>query len=169
MFLADIRQHLIKGDEALEARLQLDKWVNDPGVPGNIAPADPAAFASADAGVAAFKTGKMPDAATWNGWTTDERLRFLTRIDKVQPPSGWPRSTRPSACPDRTARSASHFLDLAVKNRFDPPVPALEEFLTVQGRRKFVRPLITALAKDEQWGRPIAARSMGKQGLLTIR
>jgi len=45
-----------------------------------------------------------------------------------------------------------------VQNRFDPAVPALEEFLTVQGRRKFVRPLITALAKDQQWGRPIAVR-----------
>ena len=28
----------------------------------------------------------------------------------------------------------------------------------MQGRRKFVRPLITALAKDSEWGRPIAAR-----------
>ena len=54
------------------------------------------------------------------------------------------------------------FLDLAVQNRFDPAVPALEEFLTVQGRRKFVRPLITALAEDQQWGRPIAARIYAK-------
>jgi hypothetical protein len=50
------------------------------------------------------------------------------------------------------------FLTLAVDNRFEPAVPALEEFLTIQGRRKFVRPLITALAADPQWGRPIAAR-----------
>jgi leukotriene-A4 hydrolase len=163
IFLADIRQHLIKGDQALEAKLQLDKWVNDPGVPGNIAPADPAAFASADAAVAAFKTGKLPDAATWNGWTTDERLRFLTRIDKQQP------AERLAALDQAFGLSRSGnseirfaFLDLAVQNRFDPAVPALEEFLTVQGRRKFVRPLITALAKDEKWGRPIAARIYAK-------
>ncbi|MEO6359295.1 MAG: leukotriene A4 hydrolase C-terminal domain-containing protein, partial [Sphingomicrobium sp.] len=50
------------------------------------------------------------------------------------------------------------WLDLAVGNRYDPAVPSLEQFLTVQGRRKFVRPLIEALAKDQLWGRPIAAR-----------
>jgi hypothetical protein len=34
----------------------------------------------------------------------------------------------------------------------------LEQFLTSQGRRKFVRPLIEALAKDNGWGKAIAAR-----------
>jgi leukotriene-A4 hydrolase len=50
------------------------------------------------------------------------------------------------------------WLDLAVSNRYDPAVPSLERFLTTQGRRKFVRPLIENLAKDQQWGRPIAVR-----------
>jgi hypothetical protein len=50
------------------------------------------------------------------------------------------------------------WLELAVANRFDPALPALEKFVTTQGRRKFVRPLITALAEDKQWGRPIAVR-----------
>jgi hypothetical protein len=50
------------------------------------------------------------------------------------------------------------FLTLAVAARYDPAVPALEQFLTVQGRRKFVKPLLTSLAQDSQWGRPIAAR-----------
>jgi hypothetical protein len=45
-----------------------------------------------------------------------------------------------------------------VAARYDPAVPALEQFLLMQGRRKFVRPLLTALAADAQWGRPIAAR-----------
>jgi aminopeptidase N len=163
MFLVDIREHLIKGDQALETKLQLDRWVNQPGVPDNLAAADPQAFASADAAVAAFKLGKVPDPATWNGWTTDERLRFLTRIDRQQPADRL--ATLDEAF--NLSRSGNSeirfaFLDLAVKNRFDPAVPALEEFLTVQGRRKFVRPLISALAEDRQWGRPIAARIYSK-------
>ena len=28
----------------------------------------------------------------------------------------------------------------------------------MQGRRKFVKPLITSLAEDREWGRPIAVR-----------
>jgi hypothetical protein len=50
------------------------------------------------------------------------------------------------------------WLDLAVGNRYQPAVPSLEQFLTTQGRGKFVKPLIQALAKDAQWGRPIATR-----------
>ncbi len=48
--------------------------------------------------------------------------------------------------------------ELAVANRHDAAVPALEAFLTAQGRRKFVRPLFNALAADAEWGRPIARR-----------
>ena len=38
----------------------------------------------------------------------------------------------------------------------------LRSLVTRQGRRKFVRPLITALAKDSEWGRPIASRIYAK-------
>ena len=41
------------------------------------------------------------------------------------------------------------WLDLAVGNRYDPAVPSLEQFLTQQGRGKFVKPLIKALAEDQ--------------------
>jgi len=163
IFLADIRQHLIKGDNALETNLQLEKWINDPGIPSNIAPADPHIFAAVDVAVAGFRTGKLPDLGTWNGWTTDQRLRFLNRIDRKQPSdrlAALDRAFALSRAGNNELRFA--FLTLAVNNRFDPAVPALEEFLTMQGRRKFVRPLITALAEDSQWGRPIAQRIYAK-------
>jgi hypothetical protein len=159
IFLADIRENLVKGDKGLEDRLQLDRWVGQPGVPDNLAKPDPAAFAAADAAVAAFRTGKLPDAAMWSGWTTDERLRFLTRIDRKQPAdrlSALDRAFTLSRAGNNELRFA--FLSLAVANRFEPAVPGLEEFLTIQGRRKFVKPLIVALSEDPVWGRPIAAR-----------
>lgn len=159
IFLADIREHLVKGDKALEDRLQLERWVFEPGIPDNIASADPNAFAVVDAAVASFKTGKTPDATVWNGWTTDERLRFLNRIDRKQPAerlAALDKAFSLSRAGNSELRFA--FLDLAMKNRFDPAIPALEDFLTTQGRRKFVRPLITALAEDKEWGRPIAVR-----------
>jgi hypothetical protein len=163
IFLADIREHLVKGDRALEDRLQLDRWVTQPGIPENIAPADPRAFAEVDAAVTGFKGGKLPETAAWQRWTTDERLRFLTRIDRKQPAGrleALDKAFNLSRSGNNELRFA--FLSLAVENRFGPAVPALEEFLTMQGRRKFVRPLITALAEDRQWGRPIAVRVYAK-------
>ena len=58
------------------------------------------------------------------------------------------------------------WLDLAVGNRYDPALPSLEEFLLSNGRGKFVKPLIKALASDAQWGRPIAVRIYAKSRLL---
>ena len=163
IFLADIREHLIKGDAALEQKLALDEWVSKPGIPSNLAPADPQAFAEVDAAVAAFKTGAQPAPEVWKRWTTDEKLRFLTRIDKKQPKerlAALDRAYGLSNAGNSEVRFA--FLTLAVAARYDPAVPALEDFLLVQGRRKFVRPLITALAEDKEWGRPIAKRIYAK-------
>ncbi len=158
MFLADIRDHLVKGDKALEAKLQLDTWVYQPGIPTNTIVADPQAFARADAAVASFpSTGAPP--ADWANWTTDEKLRMLTRLPRKLP------ADRLAALDSKLGLSTTGnnevlfaWLDLAVANRFDPAVPALEKFLLSQGRRKFVRPLFKALMADPAWGVPIAKR-----------
>ena len=81
MFLADIRQNLVKGDKALEDKLMLDRWVYQPGIPSNMArpPAD--TFAEQDKAAAAFASGGAAPA-DWASWTTDERLRFLNRLPR---------------------------------------------------------------------------------------
>ena len=159
MFLADLREHLVKGDRELEQKLQLDRWVYQPGVPSNAVPADPKAFAESDAAVTAFAGGGNPDPALWNGWTTQERLRFLNKLPrKLAAPrlAALDRALGLSAAGNSEIRFA--WLQLAIANRYDPAVPSIEQFVTTQGRRKFVRPLLTALAEDKAWGRPIAAR-----------
>lgn len=162
MFLADLRQNLAKGDKSLENKLMLDRWVYDPGVPPNMArpPAD--TFAEQDQAASAFSSGgEAPQA--WAQWTTDERLRFLNRLPRKLPKG---RLDALQAAFDLNDSSNMEvrfaWLDLAVGNRYDPAIPSLEQFLTSQGRGKFVRPLIQALAKDRQWGRSIAARIYGE-------
>ena len=157
-FLADLRQHLVKGDQALEQRLMLDQWVYQPGLPENVARPDPAAFAAVDQAIAAFAAGG-PVPSEFSGWTTAEKLRFLNGVPRELPGAGLAeldQKLRLSEAGNNEVLFA--WLELAVANRYEPAVPALERFLTTQGRRKFVRPLIEALAEDRQWGRPIAAR-----------
>ena len=158
IFLADLRQHLIKGDQALEQRLMLDQWVYQPGLPSNMVKPDPRAFANVDQAVAAFARGAAPDTAAWGGWNSAERLRFLNKLPR-QLPTGrldaLDQAFGLNAIGNNEVRFA--WLELAVANRYDPAVPSLEQFLTSLGRRKFVRPLIKALA-ETPWGKPIAAR-----------
>lgn len=158
MFLAAVRRDLVRGDAALEQRLQLERWVYQPGLPGNAVPADPQAFAAVDTAVAAHARGELPTAA-WLRWTTDERLRFLNRLPREQSRArldALEQAFGLNTIGNNEVKFA--WASLAVANRYEPAVPALESFLTGQGRRKFVRPLLLALDKDKVWGRPIALR-----------
>jgi aminopeptidase N len=158
MFLADIRQNLIKGDKALENKLMLDRWVYQPGVPANMVRPAADTFAEQDKAAAAFASGASPPKE-WTRWTTDERLRFLNRLPRKLPKDRLDllqSSFNLNGSTNAEVRFA--WLDLAVDNRYDPAVPSLQQFLAAQGRGKFVRPLFKALAKDSQWGLPIARR-----------
>jgi leukotriene-A4 hydrolase len=158
MFLADIRANLVKGDKALENKLMLDRWVYQSGIPPNMARPPAGTFAEQDKAAAAFAAGGHPPQA-WPQWITDERLRFLNRLPRKLPKSRLD-ALEATYKLNETSNMEVRFawLDLAVSNRYDPAVRSLEQFLTSQGRGKFVRPLIQALAKDPSWGKPIAAR-----------
>lgn len=157
IFLADLREHLVKGDRLLDQQLRLDEWVYKPGIPTNDIPAEPGAFAEQDKAVTAFTVGKAPDRAAWARWTTDEQLRFLTHLPRKLS------AERLAALDDGFGLSVTRnseirfaWLDLAIANRFDPARASLDDFLLSNGRGKFVKPLFKALAKDNAWGRPIA-------------
>jgi leukotriene-A4 hydrolase len=161
-FLADFRQNLVKGDQALEDKLLIDQWVYQPGLPANAARPDPAAFAAVGRAVAAFAEGG-PAPTEFADWTTAEKIRFLNSLPREMQPARLDELNRKLRLNEAGNNEVLFaWLELAVANRYDPAVPALERFLTTQGRRKFVRPLIEALAEDPQWGRPIAVRIYGR-------
>lgn len=157
-FLADLREHLLKGDRELEGRLRIKEWLFEPGLPQNVPPVRAPAFEGVTAAAKAFVADGDVAALPAASWSTPEWLKFLGAL-----PADLPRE-RMDALDRRfelTAATNSEvlfaWLQLAVQRQYDPAVPALERFLTTQGRRKFVQPLFAALVKTE-WGRPIARR-----------
>ncbi|HEX6376334.1 MAG TPA: M1 family metallopeptidase [Allosphingosinicella sp.] len=162
-FLADLRANLVKGDKALEDKLKLDEWVYRPGLPANAARPDPAAFAPVDEAVRAFAAGGAAPASSWSGWTTAERLRFLNGLPRALPQPRLAELDRALKLTDSAnAETLFAWLQLALANRYQPAVPAAERFLMAMGRRKFVAPLFETLAKQGEWGRPIATRIYAK-------
>lgn len=159
LFLADLREHLIAGDGALEERLQLDAWINGPGLPSNAVQPSPAAFAPVEAQARAFAGGAGASTLQTDGWVTQQWQHFLGSL-----PQGL--TNAQLADLDRTfslsqaGNSEIRFawLMIAVKHRYQPAVPSLEQFLTSMGRRKFTQPLYVALMAEGDWGRPIARR-----------
>jgi leukotriene-A4 hydrolase len=158
-FLADLRAQLIRGDAALEQRLQLERWLYQPGLPENAARPDPAAFAAVDAAVRAFAGGGAAAALPYAGWNWAERVRFLKGVPRQLPRARLDELDRAfGLSQSNNAEVLFAWLRLALANRYQPAVPAAERFLAAQGRRKFVQPLFDLLVREGDWGPPIAAR-----------
>jgi len=158
-FVSDIRARLIKGDQALEQRIQLDEWIHQPGIPSVATAPQSGAFAAVEVQAEAFASGTPAAQLKTSGWTTQEWQHFLGALPAEMPAARL-------ADLDRTFRLSEQgnseilfaWLKMAVNNRYEPALPALERFLTSQGRRKFILPLFTALMAEGDWGRPIAWR-----------
>lgn len=157
-FLADLRTHLINGDQALEQRLRIDDWVYKPGLPDNATKPVSDAFTKVDAQTAAFTRGAAASSLDTSGWVTQQWQHFLNNL----PPA---LTAAQVADLDKTfGLSAQHnsevlfsWLRIAIRHHYQPAMPALERFLTSQGRRKFLKPLYEDLMATD-WGKADARR-----------
>lgn len=152
-FLADVREHLVRGDAALEAQLQLDAWAYEPGLPPNAEEPHAAAFDRVAAQVAAFNAGGPASAIPWAAWGTFERQRFLQTLPRELPAARLAELEAALALnATGNAEVLFDWLSLAIQNRFEPAMGRVEQFLTSQGRGKFVRPLYRGLMAHGEWG-----------------
>jgi hypothetical protein len=158
-FLADLRANLIRGDAELERRLRLEEWAYGTGIPDNAAVVQSDAFARVEAQVARFAAGTPAAQLATQGWSTQEWLHFMGRLPQQLTAAQLADLDRAFGL-SRQGNSEVLFawLQMAVRNRYEPAVPALEAFLTSMGRRKFVRPLFAALMEQGEWGQALARR-----------
>lgn len=162
-FLADLRKNLIGGDKALEAKLQLDKWAYQPGLPTNAVHVTSATLTRIDEDRKRFDMGAAASSIETRRWSTQEWLRFLNGVPRQQTPErlvemdkAWGLSTSPNAY----IRCA--WLQIAIANHFEPALPALEDHLTHVGRMLLIVPVYKALKDQGDWGMPIARRIYAK-------
>lgn len=156
-FLADLRKNLIKGDAALEAKLQLDRWVYQPGLPDNAVHVTSQTLAEIDTKLAAVKAGGPVSAVRPQGWATQQWLRFLGGLPRQQTPARLKELDETlglSASTNAYVRSA--WAELAIANRYEPALPSIRAFARSVGRGLLIRPIYEALVKQGDWGKPIA-------------
>lgn len=162
-FLADIRKRLIKGDKALEARLQLDRWVYEPGLPANAVHVKSPILAQVDAKLAAVNKGGPVSAVKPDGWNTQQWMRFLNGLPRQQTPERLKELDETLGLSTSTnAYVRSAWAELAIANRYDPAVPSIDAFVNSVGRGLLVRPVYSGLMAQGDWGKPIAARLFEK-------
>ena len=102
---------------------------------------------------AAFAAGTPAASlkAKAGAWSTQEWQYFLGRLPDTLSPMQLADLDKTFAL-TRTGNSEILFawLRIAIRHHYEPAMPALERFLTTQGRRKFLRPLYEDLRQP--WG-----------------
>jgi aminopeptidase N len=161
-FEAALRKDLFAGDDDAWAALEVDEWIHRPGIPANIVVPSSARFDRTKAAAEAFAKTGATDAVR-KDWVTTEWLDFLANLPKTMTAEQMAELDRKFAF-SRTGNSEILFAWLmhAVRNSWEPAYPALERFLTAQGRRKFLRPLYQAMEdnpKTQEMARRIYARA----------
>jgi leukotriene-A4 hydrolase len=161
-FVAYLDEHLLAGDPKLAAAVDPAAWIDRPGLPANAPRIVSAAFAKVDQQVAALAAGTPPERLGTQGWTAQEWLHFLGKLQRPIP-----------AATMASLDAAFHFtssgndeilsvwLERAIESRYEPAYSTLETFLKTVGRRKLVKPLYAELAKSPA-GTEMALRIYGE-------
>jgi len=152
--LAYMKQNLLTPEEV--SRINVQAWIYEPGIPSNIPAVTSEAFTAVEKQADAWKAGGAASAIATKDWSTQEWQHFLRLLPDTI-------SQARMAELDRTFKLSSSgnsevlfaWLRKVIANRYEAGFPALEKFLTSQGRRKFVAPLYTDLAKTD-WGKKMA-------------
>jgi aminopeptidase N len=158
VFLDDVRKNLVAGDAELERRLLLDEWVYKPGVPANFAVVTSPALDRVEAQDKAFAGGAAAKTLGAASWSTQEWQHFLENLPEKLTAAQLQELDRTYHLTDSgNSEILFAWLRIAIRNNYRPAMPALERFLTSQGRRKFLRPLYEDLMK-QGWGQAEARK-----------
>ena len=157
MFLADLRGNLIR-DPELEKKLRLDEWIYKPGLPDNALTPASDALARVEQDAKTFAGGAKASTIATKNWTTQEWQHFLESLPKTLTPEQLGDLDRTFGLSKRgNSEVLFDWLRIAIRSHYEPAMPALEHFLTSQGRRKFLRPLYEDLMAAD-WGKPLARK-----------
>jgi leukotriene-A4 hydrolase len=162
-FVEALRKDLFKGDEAAWRELKIEEWIYQPGIPSNMIVPVSRRFERTRAAAEAFARDGSLALVEKDEWVTTEWLDFLNHLPKGMTAEQMEVLDRRFAF-SRSGNSEILFAWLmhAVRNTYETAFPALEDFLTRQGRRKFLRPLYQAMednAKTRDLARRIYARA----------
>lgn len=159
-FLEYLRTNLLADRPELVAQIPIQKWVYEPGLPSNAPQPQSAAFVKVEQQAALWLQGKVPaselDTGGWNTQQWIHFLRYLTPVpdvDKMRELDGAFGFTQSG-----NAEIESQWLLKVIRRGYEPAYPRLEQFLTTEGGRKYLRPLYEELMKAP--GGPARARAI---------
>lgn len=146
-FLVELKQAF----PDLDAALDLNRWVNGPGIPNNVPIVHSDAFVKVDEQVRAFASGTPASQLAARNWSTHEWIHFLRHLPKALTHEQMAELDAAFKFTDSGNSEILHeWLLQSIEHRYETAYDALERFLLRQGRRKFLKPLYQKLAETPE-------------------
>lgn len=158
-FVRYLDQVLLKGDEALKTKVNIKEWIYKPGTPSGMPVAVSRQFSFIDSVVIAWKNEVKPVGIKNQLNSANEQLYLIKRLPgnlsaedmtKIDQEFDFTGS-------GNAELNAAWFLH-AIRNQYHVADPAIEQFLTKVGRRKFIIPLYTEMVKTaegKRWAKKV--------------
>jgi aminopeptidase N len=145
-FLADLEREL----PAVAADVDVVRWTSAPGLPEDAPRPASASLEAVDRELARFHAGTPAAELATGGWTTQQWLRFLRALPEALSSERLSELDRAFGF-TRTGNSEvlCQWLQLGIQHGYAQADARLEEFLRDVGRRKFLKPLYTALVRAD--------------------
>ncbi|MCC6385713.1 MAG: M1 family metallopeptidase [Bacteroidia bacterium] len=139
-------------------KIRTEQWMFEPGLPDNRPLTKSAELDKAAALARDFSDGKPIHTQNLSNWTTHHYLYFLRSLpENLTLEQMIKLDNLFHFNSSRNAEIRNQWLLLCISNHYEPAYSNLEEFLTTVGRRKFLRPLYSALAKTDS-GKALALK-----------
>ncbi|HTL97323.1 MAG TPA: M1 family metallopeptidase, partial [Holophagaceae bacterium] len=150
-FEAYLKAHLFPLDEKAAAKIPLDQWLFQPGLPDDVPAPHSALFDKVDAAREAWMKGGDTGALPYPKWSTQERLRFLLALPDTLTLDQMKALDEAFQITEKGNAEVEHvWLRLAIKHGYAPADARLRAYLIEIGRRKLIVPLYADLAKTPE-------------------
>ena len=154
-FRAYLQKNLLDTNPQFAAKISptlIEEWIEKPGLPASAPKPQSDAFAKVETQAKTWMDGRIPAAQLpAKQWTTQEWLHFL----KFLPPGLSEKQMKElddafGLTKSGNAEIAHVWLLAAIRNKYTPAYPRLEEYLTSIGRQKLIKPLYEELMKTPE-------------------
>lgn len=146
-FLALLEEDLLK---PAGVAYNTNAWILGDGLPADAERPVSDRFIKVEAEIGQWVKGTPAGQLATAGWSTFEWLHFIRHLPSGLDPLRMEEMDRAFRFTGSgNAEVAAAWYEVAINNGYRKPYPAMDEFLVTVGRRKFLMPLYTALARTE--------------------
>ncbi|MFA6542604.1 MAG: M1 family metallopeptidase [Bacteroidota bacterium] len=162
-FTAYLQKNLIGNDKSVREKINYNDWIYNVGIPANCPQPTSEEFGKVSAQLNAFLNGTPASQLDTKEWTTHHWLYFLRNLpDSLSKEKLIELDYAFYFTRSGNSEIASEWFMHCIKAHYETAYGPLKGFLMNVGRRKFLKPLYTELAKnpeDKAWAKEVYAKA----------